>query len=659
MLPGTIDQLNAIQNSPGTQTDKDRAKALLLSQLAVTTGLVVLSIKGSLPDLKGGPKIYVDTVNGVPVARLTATPGPVTTGGASTKWVKLADKVEVPAGSNAQLEKASKLKFSQENIGPTTGDGSLTIGELTETMRTKGWRGEPLQVVRMEDGSLVSLDNRRLTAAQNAGLKQVPVNIHSADAKLPKDWADAGFKLKKAIRRLDDGTLVVGGNKGTVVYPKGHVAQTYKEAVLVRTANQGKIKSGAGKGETFPLGGRTEKPRVRPPKPGPVRTGQADRTGQSYDAEFRKAGGGERLPDDVVEALTSGLPGANIDPANPLTGIAEYLAKELKIAPDSLKVKLLGGGKSGAQVYSVTHDDKTIGIFKIFRDKNEMLREVAALRRLAQLDLKTLSPVGMASLGKTAGGKQGVGLMDAAQGAFVAKTLEDAGSAAGSARASALSKLENDVKQVAKGLGELAEATKSGSASDAVKKNDIFWLDDRWKKMKALQGSSGDPVLPVADRRAIDGKLDSLYKEFQQADIPASIAHGDAHGGNFSVQGSGKVQTIDTETLYRSVGTDGKGKAPLGTDAGRFYEWLYTAGREAGLKASEIAKVQEAFLSAYKASSPTARVPGFDVAMKLYQVNLDTIALRGEMMDRSGKAIPSFDPNNSATLARLKKILGL
>ncbi|MEM9490820.1 MAG: hypothetical protein AAGC55_16855, partial [Myxococcota bacterium] len=148
MTPHTLKQLEAIEKGAGNRGDKDRAKALLLAQLAVTGGLVALSIKGSLPDLTSGPTIHVDLVDGVPVARLAAKSGPVPGSDSPVpgKWVKLADNIEVPAGSNATLEDAANLKFSQENIGPTTGDGQLTIEELTEIMKSKGWRGDPLQV---------------------------------------------------------------------------------------------------------------------------------------------------------------------------------------------------------------------------------------------------------------------------------------------------------------------------------------------------------------------------------------------------------------------------------------------------------------------------------------------------------------------------------
>lgn len=156
-----------------------------------------------------------------------------------------------------------ELKFSQKDVGPTTSDG-LTIDDLTESMRTNGWKGQSLNVVEMPDGSLTSLDNRRLLAARQAGLKEVPTTIHQPNDKFPEQWAvDGDFILDRPIRELPDGSLVVGGKEGTIVYPKGHTARTYYEAVLIRSANQGNITLITGEKVRFPLGGRYEPPIIR------------------------------------------------------------------------------------------------------------------------------------------------------------------------------------------------------------------------------------------------------------------------------------------------------------------------------------------------------------------------------------------------------------
>ena len=228
-------QLDEIENGPGSRADKDRAKALLLSQIAVGGGLVALSIKGTLPALGGNRQL---------VLRMPDEGGPP---------VALVGGMEPPTG----------LRFSQKNVHHKTIDG-ISIEELTERMRTTGWDGDPISVVELPDGSKVALDNRRLLAAQNADLPEMPVIYHAASEPIPPDVAKLRFRLTKYnIRRLDDGTLVTGGTKGVIIHGKGDIPKTYGEAALFRTAQQGNLTGGQGK---FPLWGSHDQPVIRQPK---------------------------------------------------------------------------------------------------------------------------------------------------------------------------------------------------------------------------------------------------------------------------------------------------------------------------------------------------------------------------------------------------------
>ncbi len=152
----------------------------------------------------------------------------------------------------------TSIKFSQKDVAPRTGDG-IPLKDVEQSMKTDGWKGGPIDAVESADGSLTSVDNRRLLSAQNAGLKEIPVRVH--DANEPISGEDAGrFTLKSNIRQLEDGQLVVGGTRGQILYPKGSIPQTWGEATLFRTADQGNVR-GAGR---FPLGGTYDKPAVRP-----------------------------------------------------------------------------------------------------------------------------------------------------------------------------------------------------------------------------------------------------------------------------------------------------------------------------------------------------------------------------------------------------------
>lgn len=67
------------------------------------------------------------------------------------------------------------IRFSQNTIGgPTRLAGEwISVPELVNQFREHRYVSEPVDVVRMPDGGLFSLDNRRLFAAQEAGLPEI------------------------------------------------------------------------------------------------------------------------------------------------------------------------------------------------------------------------------------------------------------------------------------------------------------------------------------------------------------------------------------------------------------------------------------------------------------------------------------------------------
>jgi len=135
------------------------------------------------------------------------------------------------------------LRFTQRSVSPTTRDG-VALGDVVTDMRESGWRGEPIHGVRWGDGSIVSLDNRRLRTAREAGLQRVPVVVHHPSDRLADsagEWPDdrvARNALREEIRELPDGTWRVGGDEGVVVYARGSVPVTYADVALFRAAHQ-------------------------------------------------------------------------------------------------------------------------------------------------------------------------------------------------------------------------------------------------------------------------------------------------------------------------------------------------------------------------------------------------------------------------------------
>ncbi len=55
-------------------------------------------------------------------------------------------------------------------------------------MRANGWQGDPVDVVRMPDNMLTSVDNKRILAAKMAGI-DVQANVYAFDEGLPGEIA--------------------------------------------------------------------------------------------------------------------------------------------------------------------------------------------------------------------------------------------------------------------------------------------------------------------------------------------------------------------------------------------------------------------------------------------------------------------------------------
>jgi hypothetical protein len=70
----------------------------------------------------------------------------------------------------------SSVRFSQTSVNDAQ--------EIADSMRTRGWVGDPIDVVRMPDGRLTTVDNTRVLAAHQAGI-DVRASVHGFDEALP------------------------------------------------------------------------------------------------------------------------------------------------------------------------------------------------------------------------------------------------------------------------------------------------------------------------------------------------------------------------------------------------------------------------------------------------------------------------------------------
>ena len=64
-------------------------------------------------------------------------------------------------------------------------------------MKINGWVGEPIDVVKMPDGQLTTVDNTRVLAARQAGIN-VQARVHSYDESLPQEYVER-FTTKRGV----------------------------------------------------------------------------------------------------------------------------------------------------------------------------------------------------------------------------------------------------------------------------------------------------------------------------------------------------------------------------------------------------------------------------------------------------------------------------
>ena len=102
--------------------------------------------------------------------------------------------VNSPKGNAASFD-ANEIRFSQNTVSynkSERGTGvKYTYDDLVSSMKKDGWKGEPVDVIKMPDGKMTSMDNTRINAARDAGIK-VEANVRNFNDPLPKDMIDSG-----------------------------------------------------------------------------------------------------------------------------------------------------------------------------------------------------------------------------------------------------------------------------------------------------------------------------------------------------------------------------------------------------------------------------------------------------------------------------------
>ena len=120
----------------------------------------------------------------------------------------------VKGGARIEALAANDVRFSQNTVSYNKVDRRsgkrYTYDDLVQSMKTDGWKGDPVDVVKMPDGAYTSMDNTRISAARDAGI-DVQANVRGFNDPLPADMI--------ATRRFGD-------------------AKTWGEALTGRISNQ-------------------------------------------------------------------------------------------------------------------------------------------------------------------------------------------------------------------------------------------------------------------------------------------------------------------------------------------------------------------------------------------------------------------------------------
>lgn len=196
-----------------------------------------------VPDVPVSIRVAADWIGFLPWGRVSAylankvAPRKVNTG------VPQETATNTTTSSVKKNVKIDDILSSQKSASNKMRDGR-TISEVAEDMRNNGWdhTKDPPDVVDRGNGKYQTLDHRRVIAAKEAGLKEIPANVHAADEPLPPEFGER-FKFEKTFTDPKTGK----------VYYEGDLPTTWGEAAMGRAAKQG---------ENFPLYGSENLPKV-------------------------------------------------------------------------------------------------------------------------------------------------------------------------------------------------------------------------------------------------------------------------------------------------------------------------------------------------------------------------------------------------------------
>lgn len=115
------------------------------------------------------------------------------------KFSKIEGDLTKGAGK-ANSVNPNEIRFSQSCV-----NGSE---EIIQSMKINGLNGDPIDVLRMSEGKLTTIDNTRVVSAREARI-EVQANIHDANELLPESLMEGYAEFNLHLRRRNDIPFIV------------------------------------------------------------------------------------------------------------------------------------------------------------------------------------------------------------------------------------------------------------------------------------------------------------------------------------------------------------------------------------------------------------------------------------------------------------------
>ena len=134
-------------------------------------------------------------------------------------WKSFKENVLKVEGKGSIKIDSNKVRYSQSSV-----NGSA---EIIESMKAEGWKGEPIDIVKMLDGEYTTLDNTRLYAAQQTGI-DVKACIHNYYEPLSPEQAARFSTPKKGTPMTWGEAVEYRINKQNASYRNNNPAGSWK-----------------------------------------------------------------------------------------------------------------------------------------------------------------------------------------------------------------------------------------------------------------------------------------------------------------------------------------------------------------------------------------------------------------------------------------------